>query len=111
MKIDGKKDGLCTETGPYGFRCDWGRVVQFDENKQISLKWQISPKREPVPNPENSSDIKIEFVEDTKLSTKLIFTHFNFEKHGEGAKSYRDTMNGEKGWDFILNRFKTFCEK
>jgi hypothetical protein len=23
LTIDARKDGLCTEIGPYGFRCDW----------------------------------------------------------------------------------------
>lgn len=51
IRIDGRKDGLCTEIGPHGFRCDWGRVVKLIERKEIELKWQISPKREPVPDP------------------------------------------------------------
>lgn len=55
--IDGQKDGFCTEIGPYGFRCDWGRVTDLTENKKIMIKWQISPKREPVPNPEKASDL------------------------------------------------------
>ena len=111
MKIDGKKDGLCTEIGPCGFRCDWGRVVELKVNEQIRLKWQISLKREPIPNPEKSSDIKIEFIEHKKSYTKLHFSHYNFDNHGDGAKDYQKMMDGEQGWDFILNSFKEFCEK
>ena len=41
IRINGQKDGLCTEIGPYGFRCDWGRVTELTENEKIKLKWQI----------------------------------------------------------------------
>ena len=38
IRIDGQKDGLCTEIGPNGFRCDWGRVTELADN--IRIKWK-----------------------------------------------------------------------
>ncbi len=108
--IDGKKGGLCTEIGPYGFRCDWGRVTELDENNKIKLKWQISPKREPVPNPEKASDIKIIFKENEDLSTSLVFEHWNFENHGDGAEDYLKMMDSKQGWEYILNVYREYCE-
>ncbi|MDO6761755.1 SRPBCC domain-containing protein [Tamlana sp. 2_MG-2023] len=109
IRINGQKDGLCTEIGPYGFRCDWGRVTELTENEKIKLKWQISPKREPVPDPEKASDIEIGF-KDNKGLTTVEFVHRNFENHGEGAEDYRNVMNGEQGWVYILNAYKKYCE-
>lgn len=111
IKIDGREGGLCTEIGPHGFRCDWGRVTGLTEYEQIELKWQISPNRVPVPNPENASDIRIKFKDDGESETTLEFEHFNFENHREGAEEYRKMMNGKQGWDYILNCFKEYCEK
>jgi uncharacterized protein YndB with AHSA1/START domain len=108
--IDGRKNGLCTEIGPYGFRCDWGRVTEFIENKTIGLKWQISPNRQPVPNPKKASELTVNFVQDSN-STKLKFEHFNFENHGEGAGDYRSMMDSEQGWEYILDSYKKYCEK
>lgn len=108
--IDGKQDGLCTEIGPYGFRCDWGRVVELVENKKIGLKWQISPKREPVPNPEKANDIQVELKKRTS-STILEFEHRNFENHGSDWADYLKIMDSEQGWDHILRSFKEYCEK
>lgn len=110
IRIDGQKNGLCTEIGPYGFRCDWGRVTELIENKKISLKWQISPRREPIPNPDKASDINVLFKENNG-STILEFEHFNFENHGAGAEDYLKMMDGEKGWNYILNAYKNYCEK
>jgi len=110
IRIDGQKDGLCTEIGPYEFRCDWGRVTELTKNRKIGLKWQISPKREPIPNPEKASDIEIIFKENNG-STTVRFEHRNFEKHGEGAEDYRRMMNSKQGWDYILDAYKNYCEK
>ena len=35
------------------------------ENKKIGLKWQIGPKREPIPNPDKASDLNIDFIRKT----------------------------------------------
>lgn len=45
IEIGSKKDDLCSEYGPHGFRCDWGRMIEVVNNKRISFTWQISPKR------------------------------------------------------------------
>lgn len=109
IRIEPKMNGLCTEIGPYGFRCDWGRVTELTENR-IGLKWQISQRREPIPNPDKASDVKVSFVSQGD-STALNFEHVNFENHGEGSDDYRNMMDSAQGWDYILNRFKEYCEK
>lgn len=86
--IDGKENRLCTEIGPYGFRCDWGRVIKLIENKKIEIKWQINSKREPVPDPNKASDVKVKFVSNEDTTT-IELEHLNFENHGNGAKDYR----------------------
>ncbi len=110
IKIDGRVNGLCTETGPYGFRCDWGRVKEIVEGVRIELKWQISPKREPIPDPEKASDIRIEFKAIGELSTRLEFEHLNFEKHGEGAAEYQKMMDSKQGWNYILECFQKYVQ-
>lgn len=109
--IEGKQDGLCTEIGPHGFRCDWGRVTEFLENKRIGLKWQIGPNRVPAPNPEKASDIQISFRKTGDSSTILELAHQNFEKHGNSWEEYLKMMDSKQGWDYMLNSFKTYCEK
>ncbi|WP_114748846.1 SRPBCC domain-containing protein [Pleomorphovibrio marinus] len=110
IKIDGRKGGLCTEIGPNGFRCDWGTVIEFAENELIGLKWQISPKREPVPNPDKGSSIMVNFKQEDSI-TEIEFRHFDFKNHGEGTDDYRKMMDSEHGWEYILNCFKIYCEK
>lgn len=110
IKIDGRKDGLCTEIGPNGFRCDWGIVTEFTVNEKISLKWQISPKREPIPDPDKASDLNVGFLQEGS-STVIEFEHLNFDNHGEGSEDYRRMMDSEHGWDYILRNYKKYCEQ
>jgi len=109
IKIDGRKGGLCTEIGPHGFRCDWGRITKFTENEHLQLKWQIGPNREPIPNPKNASDIRIKFNDNGESETTLEFEHFNFDNHGDGGEDYKKMMNGKQGWDYILSRYQKYC--
>lgn len=108
--IDARENGLCTEIGLDGFRCDWGRITKLDKNKEIRMKWQISPNRVPVPNPDYASDIIIKFNEQGSQKTVLNFEHFNFENHGKDGERYREMMDSEQGWDYILDCFRKYCE-
>lgn len=110
IRIGKKKDELCTEMGPNGFRCDWGQITEFVDNESIKMKWQIGPNREPVPNPELASDIEIMFEENQESSTKVTLKHQNFENHGEGSEKYREMMDSNQGWDYIFNCYKEYCE-
>jgi len=108
IRIDGRTGGLCTEIGPFGFRCDWGRVTKFVDNEIIEFKWQISPNREPIPNPEKAGEIRIQFLQDGD-SVSLKLEHVNFENYGEGSDDYMKMMDSEHGWDFILDYFVKYC--
>jgi len=109
ISIDPRKDGLCTELGPFDFRCDWGRVTAIDENTSIDLKWQISPSRVPEPDPGKSSDIHIEFRNNLDSSTTVVFSHANFSRHGKGYEEYQKAMDSKEGWDYILEKYQEYC--
>lgn len=111
IRITPGHNGLCTEIGPHNFRCDWGRVVDFNEHNRIALKWQISPQRVPEPDPDKASDIAISFREKETVETTLELEHTNFQNHGDGAEDYQKAMDSEYGWDYILKRYVAFCEE
>ena len=110
IKIMAKINGLCTETGPFGFRCDWGRVIEFQENKLIAFTWQISPQRIPEPDPNKASLVTVQFTEQDGQAF-IQFNHSRFENHGDGAEEYSHAMNSEQGWGYILGRYKSYCKK
>ncbi|MFB6319557.1 SRPBCC domain-containing protein [Saccharicrinis sp. FJH54] len=69
----------------------------------------MSARREPVPDPDKASEIKIRF-EKPDAVTKVHFEHYNFENHGQEWKNYENMMQSEQGWPYILDQFKAYCE-
>lgn len=111
ISIGREINGLCTEIGPNNFRCDWGTVTEIEEYKRLGFKWQISPTRSPVPNPEKASTVELLFSPISDFETNVELEHTDFEKHGEGYQEYLQAMNSDKGWTYILNCYADYCMK
>ncbi|MDQ5817219.1 MAG: SRPBCC family protein [Actinomycetota bacterium] len=103
--IEGREGKRCFERGPYGFWMDWGRVLLWDPPHRLVFSWQISPRREPVPDPEKSSEVELRFHEEGPRSTRVEFEHRGLSRHGEGAESYLKAISSEQGWPYILDRY------
>jgi uncharacterized protein YndB with AHSA1/START domain len=107
IAIEGREGGRCFERGPHGFWVDWGRVLLWDPPRRLVFSWQISPRREPVPDPEKSSEVEVRFHEEEARSTAVELEHRGFSRHGEGWESYQDAMGSAGGWPYILDRYAT----
>ncbi|WP_134090895.1 SRPBCC domain-containing protein [Olivibacter sp. XZL3] len=103
LKVNPTVNGFFTEIGPYGFQCDWGRIINFEE-QAFTFLWQMGPDRVPEPNPDKASEVEISFSEDDGYTT-MILTHRNFAKHGEKGGAYQEMMDAPEGWDYILACF------
>ncbi len=103
-------NGHCYETGPFNFRCDWGRVIEFERPFQVAFTWQISPDRVPAPDPEKASQVAVTFktLEDKTVRVRLI--HSRLDRHGPDWEEYAKAMNSEKGWAFILEKYRQSVE-
>ena len=103
--LEPRLGGLCQEWGPDGFRCDWGRVLAWEPPHRLVLAWQISPRREPVPDPARASEVVVRFEASPTEGTRVTLVHGGFERHGEGAAEYRAALASAEGWPYILSRF------
>jgi uncharacterized protein YndB with AHSA1/START domain len=97
--------GLCFERGPHGFRVDWGRVLAWEPPGRLGFSWQVSPQRQPVPDPDRASVVEVAFAAEGDGATRVRLEHGGFERHGEGAAGYRDAMASAPGWPLLLERF------
>ena len=104
MWMEPRQGGLVTELGPHGFRSDWGRVLAWDPPQRLVFAWQISPRREPEPNPAKASEVEVRFTAGDG-GTNVELEHRAFERHGEGAAEYERALGSEQGWPFLLERF------
>lgn len=105
IAIESREGGRCFERGPEGFWIDWGRVLVWDPPRRLLFSWQISPRREPVPDREKASEVELRFEEEGPRSTRIEFKHRGFSRHGEGSDGYREALGSEQGWPYILERY------
>jgi uncharacterized protein YndB with AHSA1/START domain len=105
IAIEPREGGRCFERGPYGFECDWGRVLACEPPRRLVFAWQISMRREPVPDPERASEVEVRF-EPGDSGTRVEVEHRGFERHGEDAETYRDALDSPQGWDYMLARLR-----
>ena len=104
--IEPRKDGKCIEKGPFNFECDWGRVINWDPPYGLVFTWQISPNRVPEPNPDKASEVEVNFSEEENNRTRVELEHRCFSNHGDGAEEYRDALDSDIGWKYILNQYE-----
>jgi uncharacterized protein YndB with AHSA1/START domain len=107
--IEPHEGGMCFERGPYGFRCDWGRVLEWNPPVRLVFAWQISPRREPEPNPAKASEVEVRFDDGGDGRTRVRLEHRNFERHGEGGAEYARMLGSPQGWPLLLDRFAAAC--
>jgi uncharacterized protein YndB with AHSA1/START domain len=105
IAIEPRADGLCHELGPYGFRCDWGRVLAWEPPYRLVFTWQISPRREPVPDPARASEVEVRVTAEDADGSRVEVEHRHFERHGGDADGYRDALASEHGWPYMLGRY------
>ena len=103
--MESRLDGLCYERGPHGFRSDWGRVLAWEPPGRLTIAWQISPGREPEPNPARASTVDVRFGAEGDRRTQVTLEHRDLDHHGDEAEGYRAALASEQGWPYILSRY------
>lgn len=43
--LEPREGAMCFETGPHGFRCDWGRVLAAERPERLRFTWQMAVPR------------------------------------------------------------------
>lgn len=97
--------GLCFERGPHGFRCDWGRVLEWKPPHHARFAWQIGPHREPVPDPAKASVVEVRFGAASAGGTQVTVRHGEFGRHGADATRYRAALASTQGWPYLLAHY------
>lgn len=103
--IEPGEGGRCFERGPHNFECDWGRVLVWEPPRRLVFTWQISPRREPEPNPAKASEVEVRFTPEGVSATRVELEHRYFARHGEGGDEYRAGLGSPHGWPYILDRY------
>ena len=88
----------CYEQGQHGFRCDWGRILEWNPPHSLAFTWQIGPKSVLQPDPDQCTEIRVQFTKLAPGKSRINLRHRYFERHGVDAPGYRADMASEYGW-------------
>ncbi|HET8726192.1 MAG TPA: SRPBCC domain-containing protein, partial [Alphaproteobacteria bacterium] len=80
-------------------------VLAWEPPHRLVLAWQISPRREPEPDPARASEVEVRFASEGPSVTRVAFEHRGFANHGADADGYRAGLDSAQGWTFILDRY------
>jgi uncharacterized protein YndB with AHSA1/START domain len=108
--IEPREGGFAYERGPHGFLVHWGRVTVFEPPERLVFTWQIAGDRTPQPDPAKASEVEVRFAA-ANGATRVDVEHRGWERHGDGAREYRDGFEQSGAWPYALERFAAAAAK
>jgi uncharacterized protein YndB with AHSA1/START domain len=99
--------GHIIDRGTDGSECRWARVLTYEPPRRVCFSWDISLSWELETDPAKTSEIEVTFTPEGPDSTRVVLTHRNLDRHGEGWESMREAVR--EGWS--LAGFAAAAEK
>ena len=99
--------GEVYDRGVDGSECHWGRVLAYDPPNRVVFSWDIDPQWQIESDPDKTSEVEVRFSSEAPDRTRVELEHRNLERHGDGWENTRDSLTGEGGWEWCLQRFAT----
>src|SRR4051794_11345787 len=88
-----------------GSECHWARVLAYEPPDRVVFSWDISPQWQVETEPDNTSEVEVQFVAETPHRTRLELEHRHLDRHGPGWESVRDGVANDDGWPLYLARY------
>ena len=88
--------GHIIDRGTDGSECPWARVLAYDPPRLVCFSWDISPDWQLETDPAKTSDIEVTFTPVGPTQTRVVLTHRNLDRHGDGWEAMRNAV--KQGW-------------
>lgn len=103
--VEPRQGGRWYERAADGAECDWGRVLVWEPPNRVVFAWQINAEWRYEPDVAQGSEVEVSFTPAGAGGTLVRLEHRNFERHGAGAASIRESIGGAGGWTGLLDCF------
>ena len=107
MVFEPRVGGHIIDRGTDGSECRWARVLGYEPPRRVCFSWDISLSWDLETDPAKTSEIEVTFTPEGPDSTRVVLTHRNLDRHGDGWESMRDAVR--EGWS--LAGFAAAAEK
>lgn len=92
---------LWYETDTDGRRADWGRVLEWEPTRKITLSWRIDGRWQPIQDDEKASEIEVRFTGDGPGRTVVELAHVKLWRHGVYAPGIFAALDGPSPGDTL----------
>ena len=103
--------GHILDRGPDGTECRWARVLAYEPPDRLVFSWDINPRWSIETDPDQTSEVEVQFIAQTPTSTRVELEHRLIERHGPGWEAVVDGVDGEEGWALYLARYAALFEE
>jgi uncharacterized protein YndB with AHSA1/START domain len=97
--------GHIIDRGADGTECRWARILAYDPPTRVVFSWDIGPTGQVELDPENTSEVEVQFTAVTPDRTRVVLEHRNIDRHGPGWESVHEGIDGDQGWPLYLDRY------
>jgi uncharacterized protein YndB with AHSA1/START domain len=102
-----KVGGHITDRGADGSECRWATVGAYEPPTRVVFSWNISPRWQIETDPDNTSEVEVQFIAESPQRTRVELEHRHLDRHGPGWESVRDGVAHDEGWPLYLDRYAT----
>ncbi|MEV4620732.1 SRPBCC family protein [Asanoa sp. NPDC049573] len=100
-----KVGGHIYDRGVDGSECRWARVLAFEPPARVVFSWDIGPTWQVETDPDNTSEVEVQFIAETPNRTRVELEHRHIDRHGPGWESVSDGVGHDQGWPLYLARY------
>jgi uncharacterized protein YndB with AHSA1/START domain len=104
-RFEPRVGGHIYDRGIDGTECRWARILAYEPPDRVVFSWDISPRWQLEPDPDNTSEVEVRFVAESPQRTRVELEHRNIDRHGPGWESLSDGIAGRDGWPLYLDRY------
>ena len=97
--------GHITDRGVDGSECRWARVLAYDPPDRVVFSWDISPQWQIETDPDNTSEVEVQFIVETPERTRVELEHRHLDRHGDGWQAVHGGVADDQGWSLYLDRY------
>jgi uncharacterized protein YndB with AHSA1/START domain len=97
--------GHIYDRGIDGTECRWARILAYEPPDRVVFSWDISPRWQLEPEPDNTSEVEVRFVAESPQRTRVELEHRDIDRHGPGWESLSDGIASGDGWPLYLDRY------
>ena len=97
--------GHIVDRGTDGSECRWARILVYEPPTRVVFSWDIGPTWQIEPDPQNTSEVEVQFMAVGADRTRVVLEHRNIDRHGPGWEAVHEGIDGDQGWPLYLNRY------